>query len=125
MTQLLTINDIRYNSIFSVLILYVRLMCFKIKFFLGLIREHASLSTYGDANSVRKIVAGAIIKLIEGNPELHGKLKFPTFRRQRLYYLLNQRFHSFFQLRDDNRHIAMVLFFSCWCKIYLLFILSV
>ncbi|XP_022635962.1 topless-related protein 1-like, partial [Vigna radiata var. radiata] len=101
MTQLLTINDIRYNSIFSVLILYVRLMCFKIKFFLGLIREHASLSTYGDANSVRKIVAGAIIKLIEGNPELHGKLKFPTFRRQRLYYLLNQSLNWQHKLRKD------------------------
>ncbi|XP_017421064.1 topless-related protein 1 [Vigna angularis] len=63
MTQLLTVNDIR---------------------------EHASLSTYGDANSVRKIVADGIIKLVEENPQLHGKLKFPTFRKQRLYYLLNQ-----------------------------------
>ncbi|KAG2400304.1 Topless-related protein [Vigna angularis] len=62
----------------------------KQKYLEALDMEHASLSTYGDANSVRKIVADGIIKLVEENPQLHGKLKFPTFRKQRLYYLLNQ-----------------------------------
>ncbi|WVZ19558.1 hypothetical protein V8G54_006880 [Vigna mungo] len=79
MTQLLTVNDIR---------------------------EHASLSTYGDANSVRKIVAGAIIKLIEENPELHGKLKFPTFKKQRLYYLLNQSLNWQHKVRKDPLGVA-------------------
>ncbi|KAG5034202.1 hypothetical protein JHK87_009112 [Glycine soja] len=54
------------------------------------IREHASLSTYGDTNSVRKIVADDIKKVIEANPVFHGKLKCPVFKSQRLRYLLNQ-----------------------------------
>ncbi|KAK7352684.1 hypothetical protein VNO80_18112 [Phaseolus coccineus] len=56
------------------------------------IREHASLSTYGDTNSVRKIVADSIMKLIEGNPEFHEKLKCPTFKTQSLnwQYLLSK-----------------------------------
>ncbi|TKY74752.1 Topless-related protein 1 [Spatholobus suberectus] len=54
------------------------------------IREHASLSTYGDANSVRKLVVDDIKKVIEANPVFHGKLKCPAFKSQRLRYLLNQ-----------------------------------
>ncbi|KAG5045166.1 hypothetical protein JHK86_014572 [Glycine max] len=54
------------------------------------IREHASLSTYGDTDSVRKIVADDIKKVIEANPVFHEKLKCPVFKSQRLRYLLNQ-----------------------------------
>ncbi|XP_027354299.1 topless-related protein 1-like [Abrus precatorius] len=54
------------------------------------IREHASLSTYGDANSVRKIVVDDIKKVIEANPVFQGKLKFPAFKIHRLRQLVNQ-----------------------------------
>lgn len=73
-------------------------MSFKLNFFLGLIREHASLSTYGDTDSVRKIVADDIKKVIEANPVFHEKLKCPVFKSQRLRYLLNQRFLSLFPI---------------------------
>lgn len=71
-------------------------MSFKLNYFLCLIREHVSLSTYGDVNSVRKIVADDIKKVIEANSVFNGKLKCPTLKSQRLRYLLNQRFHSLF-----------------------------
>ncbi|KAG4389307.1 hypothetical protein GLYMA_06G066200v4 [Glycine max] len=48
------------------------------------IREHASLSTYGDTDSVRKIVADDIKKVIEANPVFHEKLKCPVFKSQSL-----------------------------------------
>ncbi|RDX70840.1 Topless-related protein 1, partial [Mucuna pruriens] len=54
------------------------------------IREHASLSTYEDTNSARKIVVDEIKKVIEANPVFYGKLKCPAFRSQRLRFLLNQ-----------------------------------
>ncbi|XP_029126737.1 topless-related protein 1 [Cajanus cajan] len=63
MTQLLTINNIR---------------------------EHALLSTYGEANFARNIVVDYIKKVIEANPVFHGKLKCPTIKSQRLHGLMNQ-----------------------------------
>ncbi|XP_028798247.1 topless-related protein 1 [Neltuma alba] len=63
MTQLLTINNIR---------------------------EHESLSNYQDTNSVRKIVLEDLKTIIEENPLLNGKLKFPAIKSQRLSSLLSQ-----------------------------------
>ncbi|PON71317.1 Topless-related protein [Parasponia andersonii] len=63
MTQLLTYNDIR---------------------------EHDSLSSYGDIKSARKIVMQELKKIIEANPLFHEKLNFPCFGRHRLRRLINQ-----------------------------------
>ncbi|PON89856.1 Topless-related protein [Trema orientale] len=63
MTQLLTYNDIR---------------------------EHDSLSSYGDTKSARKIVMQELKKIIEANPLFHEKLNFPCFGSHRLRRLINQ-----------------------------------
>ncbi|KAJ9167704.1 hypothetical protein P3X46_019312 [Hevea brasiliensis] len=63
MTQLLTLNDIR---------------------------EHDSLSMYGDTESARQILMLEVKKIIEANPLFHDKLKFPSIRSQRLRRLINQ-----------------------------------
>jgi len=55
------------------------------------------LLTYGDINSVTRMVADTVVILIEKNPEFHGKLRCPPC--QRLYRLLKQRFHSIFNLK--------------------------
>ncbi|KAJ7958802.1 Protein TOPLESS [Quillaja saponaria] len=54
------------------------------------IREHDLLSTYGNTESERSILITELKKFIEANPIFHGKLKFPSIRRQRLRRLLNQ-----------------------------------
>ncbi|XP_068484124.1 topless-related protein 1-like isoform X1 [Phaseolus vulgaris] len=69
------------------------------------IRENASLSTYGETNSVRRIVADSIMKLIEGNPEFHEKLKCPTFKTQRLYHLLNQSLNWQYLVSKDPHRV--------------------
>ncbi|WRX32540.1 WD40 repeat - like 10 [Theobroma cacao] len=53
-------------------------------------REHESLSMYGDVESSRKVLMDEIKKLIEANPNFHGKLKFPSIKSQRLRRLINQ-----------------------------------
>lgn len=53
-------------------------------------REHESLSSYGDTKSARETVTLEVKKLIEANPIFEGKLKFPTVRSQRLRRLINQ-----------------------------------
>ncbi|EEF46923.1 WD-repeat protein, putative [Ricinus communis] len=63
MTQLLTLNDIR---------------------------EHESLSTYGDTEFARKILMLELRKIIEANPLFSNKLKFPSIQSQRLRRLINQ-----------------------------------
>ncbi|KAK7410247.1 hypothetical protein VNO78_00877 [Psophocarpus tetragonolobus] len=65
------------------------------------IRENASLSTYGDTNSARKILADEIKKLIESNSVFHGKLERPIFPRQRLPNLLKESLNWQHLLRKD------------------------
>ncbi|KAK9279321.1 hypothetical protein L1049_013000 [Liquidambar formosana] len=54
------------------------------------IREHPSLSIYGDTKSARRIMAHEVMKIVEANPLLYGKLHFPKIRNQRLRRLINQ-----------------------------------
>ncbi|XP_024023610.1 topless-related protein 1 [Morus notabilis] len=54
------------------------------------IRDHESLSLYGDTKSARETITREVKKLIEANPLFHGKLKFPTIKSQRLRRLINQ-----------------------------------
>ncbi|KAL5853179.1 hypothetical protein ACOSQ3_008297 [Xanthoceras sorbifolium] len=54
------------------------------------IREHESLSMYGDTRSARKVMMPELKKVIEANPIFRGKLKFPTIKRNRLRRLINQ-----------------------------------
>ncbi|AES59441.1 transducin family protein/WD-40 repeat protein [Medicago truncatula] len=55
------------------------------------IRDHPLLSTYQDANWGRKNVIDEIKKIMEKNPMLDGKLKFPAIESQRLMRLLSER----------------------------------
>jgi len=41
-------------------------------------------------------VIDEIKKVIEKNPMLDGKLKFPAMESQRLMHLLSERFHTYF-----------------------------
>lgn len=55
------------------------------------IRDHELLSKYyGDALSARKNMMLELKQIIEANPILQGKLKFPSIKRQRLRRLINQ-----------------------------------
>ncbi|XP_044464620.1 protein TOPLESS-like isoform X1 [Mangifera indica] len=54
------------------------------------IREHQSLSMYGDAKSARKIMMLELQRVIEANPLLRDKLKFPSIKSHRLRRLINQ-----------------------------------
>ncbi|CAI0444241.1 unnamed protein product [Linum tenue] len=54
------------------------------------IREHESLSTYGDTETARTIVVQQLKKIIRANPIFHGKVDFPCIKTQRLRSLLNQ-----------------------------------
>ncbi|CAI0415206.1 unnamed protein product, partial [Linum tenue] len=54
------------------------------------IREHGSLSMYGDTETARTIVVQELKKIIRANPIFHGKVDFPSIRTQRLRRLINQ-----------------------------------
>ncbi|GMY29240.1 protein TOPLESS-like [Fagus crenata] len=54
------------------------------------IRDHETLSGYGDTNSARMILMYELKKVIEANPLFHGKLKFPSIQSHRLRRLINQ-----------------------------------
>lgn len=55
------------------------------------IRDHELLSKYyGDAVSARKNMMLELKQIIEANPSLQGKLKFPSIKRHRLRRLVNQ-----------------------------------
>ncbi|KAF7830321.1 topless-related protein 1-like [Senna tora] len=54
------------------------------------IREHESLSAYGDTDTVRKMLVSDLKRLAFANPLLREKLRFPAVRSQRLRTLLNQ-----------------------------------
>ncbi|GLU01278.1 hypothetical protein SLE2022_185900 [Rubroshorea leprosula] len=54
------------------------------------IREHELLSTYQDTEFARKNLILVLKKVIEANPLLCGKLKFPSIESQRLRRLINQ-----------------------------------
>ncbi|KAJ3698981.1 hypothetical protein LUZ61_002686 [Rhynchospora tenuis] len=53
-------------------------------------RENAQLSKCGDTESARAILLVQLKKLIEGNPQFHGKLQFPSPGSSRLRTLINQ-----------------------------------
>ncbi|KAJ4792576.1 Protein TOPLESS [Rhynchospora pubera] len=53
-------------------------------------RENVQFSKYGDTESVRAILLVELRKLLEGNPQFHGKLQFPCPGSSRLRTLINQ-----------------------------------
>ncbi|XP_031279553.1 protein TOPLESS-like [Pistacia vera] len=54
------------------------------------IREHESLSMYGDTKSARKTMMLELENVIEANPLIRDKLKFPSIKIHRLRRLINQ-----------------------------------
>ncbi|XP_061340989.1 topless-related protein 1-like [Gastrolobium bilobum] len=82
------------------------------------IRDHASLSTYGDANSVRKMVMDDIKGVIKSNPVFKGKLKFPAITDRRLRHLLNQSLNWQHLLCEDPASVPVIqsLFVNHICK---------
>ncbi|KAL2525724.1 Topless-related protein 1 [Abeliophyllum distichum] len=53
-------------------------------------REHSSLSSYGDTMSARKQMMNELTIVIEANPLLRGRTKFPQINKSRLRRLINQ-----------------------------------
>ncbi|XP_022892695.1 protein TPR3-like isoform X3 [Olea europaea var. sylvestris] len=53
-------------------------------------REHGSLSSYGDTMSARKQMMNELTIVIEANPLLRGRTKFPQINKSRLRRLINQ-----------------------------------
>ncbi|KDP33560.1 hypothetical protein JCGZ_07131 [Jatropha curcas] len=54
------------------------------------IREHDSLSMYGDTESARKIMMLELKKIIKENPLFNDKLTFPNIKGHRLRRIINQ-----------------------------------
>ncbi|KAL8501759.1 hypothetical protein ACS0TY_021034 [Phlomoides rotata] len=54
------------------------------------IRENSSLASYGDTLSARKRVVDELRTVIEANPLLQGKTRFPQINKSRLRCLINQ-----------------------------------
>lgn len=57
-------------------------------------REHQSLCKYRDAKTAREMILNELKKVIEANPVLDGKLRFPELQRNRLRRMVNQRLMS-------------------------------
>ncbi|XP_047966388.1 topless-related protein 4-like [Salvia hispanica] len=54
------------------------------------LRENDSLALYGDALTARKGLLGDLQSVIEANPLLQGKTRFPQIKKSRLRRLINQ-----------------------------------
>ncbi|CAN0877532.1 Topless-related protein 4 [Linum grandiflorum] len=54
------------------------------------LREHGSLSMYGDTETARTILVRELQKLIRANPIFQGKVDFPCVRGHRLRRIVNQ-----------------------------------
>ncbi|PWA78485.1 hypothetical protein CTI12_AA207230 [Artemisia annua] len=54
-------------------------------------RENEQLSKYADAKTARSVMLAELKKLIEANPLFRDKLRYPSFKSQRLRTLINQR----------------------------------
>ncbi|KAL1552241.1 hypothetical protein AAHA92_13063 [Salvia divinorum] len=54
------------------------------------LRENDSLALYGDALTARKSLLGDLRAVIEANPLLQGKTRFPQIKKSRLRRLINQ-----------------------------------
>ncbi|KAG6388102.1 hypothetical protein SASPL_153300 [Salvia splendens] len=54
------------------------------------LRENDSLALYGDALTARKGLLGDLRSVIEANPLLQGKTRFPQIKKSRLRRLINQ-----------------------------------
>ncbi|PWA13736.1 protein TOPLESS [Artemisia annua] len=53
--------------------------------------ENEQLSKYADAKTARSVMLAELKKLIEANPLFRDKLRYPSFKSQRLRTLINQR----------------------------------
>ncbi|XP_073055232.1 topless-related protein 1-like isoform X2 [Primulina eburnea] len=53
-------------------------------------REHHSLATYGDTESARKRIVSELRGVLDANPLLQGRTKFPQYSKSRLRRLINQ-----------------------------------
>ncbi|GFQ00446.1 topless-related protein 1 [Phtheirospermum japonicum] len=62
----------------------------KQKYLESLDKEHDSLTFYGDVSSARKRIINDLRSVIEANPLLQGRTKFPQINKSRLRRLINQ-----------------------------------
>lgn len=104
-TQLLTLENFRYDNFFSIvvvlscLVFVLFLQYFSLFDWLSIFRDNEQLSKYGDTKSARGIMLAELKKLIEANPLFRDKLQFPTLKNSRLRTLINQRFLEIHFLR--------------------------
>ncbi|KAG2700213.1 hypothetical protein I3760_07G221600 [Carya illinoinensis] len=82
------------------------------------LRQHESLSGYGDTKSARTVLMNELKKIIEANPIFCGKLEFPSIKSQRLRRLINQSLnwqHTHCEDRHPNPDIK-TLFVDHVCQ---------